>query len=228
MALSGEGRDQLSRELQAPVLAGTAEAPAALAPQARSGETAVERAVVEKQLATADEVAAPAVEQIKQVRDKAFVRHDGVWLDTTFDRGQITAEPIAFGSDRYFELWADRPEIGAYLALGDSVVVVLTDRAYAISPGGELMAGKSAVPSTVESPDLLTPAPPSPEPTSSPRGQLQPTTAAPPTPSARPPSGTPSTAAPAICSSAALVGLVGLVLPLRSRRRRWQAVGEEA
>jgi hypothetical protein len=43
-------------------------------------------------------------------------------------------EVIKFGSDRYFKLLTERPEIGRYLALGDKVTVVLQGKAYAIEP----------------------------------------------------------------------------------------------
>ena len=42
-------------------------------------------------------------------------------------------ETIKFGSDRYFKLLAEQPEIARYLALGDKVTVVLQGKAYAVA-----------------------------------------------------------------------------------------------
>jgi MYXO-CTERM domain-containing protein len=108
-----------------------------LAPEARSGAQAVERAQAEKALAASDQSAAPANEQVKQVGDKAFVLHDGTWLDTSFDANTMQAEPVSFGSDRYFQLIAENPELGRYLALGDRVTVLLAGSAFAIGPTGQ-------------------------------------------------------------------------------------------
>jgi Ca-activated chloride channel family protein len=139
LALTHSGRDQLSQALQAPAptgAAGQGGGGPALAPEARSGAQAVERAVAEKDLATSDQAEAPAAAQVKQVADKTFLLQNGAWVDTTFDASKMRAEQVAFGSDRYFRLLAQYPEIGRYLALGDRVTVVLAGKAYAVSPAG--------------------------------------------------------------------------------------------
>jgi Ca-activated chloride channel family protein len=201
MALTQGGRDQLSRDLQqaptpaaAPGMGGAAPAaPAApaLAPSERSGEQAVERALEEHKLSGQDYAAGPAVEQVKQVGDKAFVLHEGVWLDTGFDTSKMRAEAVAFGSDRYFQLLTQYPEIGRYLALGDRVTVVLAGKAYAIGPEG----GAAAAPAAP-----ATPAP-----------------AAPATPA---PAAQPAPAAPSVCAGAAALGAIGAAAPVWLRGRR--------
>jgi Ca-activated chloride channel family protein len=149
LALTDSGRQQLSQALQAPA---TASAPGyggggpALAPEARSGAQAVERAVAEKELAASDQAAASAVAQVKQVADKTFLLQEGAWVDTTFDASAMRAEQVLFGSDRYFRLVAQYPEMGRFLALGDRVTVVLGGKAYAISPAATTSTASTPVP----------------------------------------------------------------------------------
>jgi Ca-activated chloride channel homolog len=149
MALTDAGRRQLSDALRAPTPAGDSgfggSAGPVLAPGARSGAEAVERAVVEKELASSDQAAPPAVDQVKQVADKTFLRQAGAWIDTSFDANTMRAEQVDFGSERYFRLLGLYPEIGRYLALGDRVTVVLGGNAYAVSPTG----GRPATPTPI-------------------------------------------------------------------------------
>jgi Ca-activated chloride channel family protein len=138
LALTDAGRQQLGESLRAPAATagpgmGGAGGPA-LAPAARSGSQAVERAVTEKELASSDQAVAPPVDLVKQVADKTFLLREGAWIDTTFDANTMRAEQIVFGSDRYFQVLAQHPEIARYLALGDRVTLVLDGKAYAVSP----------------------------------------------------------------------------------------------
>ena len=55
-------------------------------------------------------------------------------MDTTFDAKKLKPESIKFGSDRYFQLLSERPEMARYLALGERVTVVVQGKAYAITP----------------------------------------------------------------------------------------------
>jgi Ca-activated chloride channel family protein len=112
-------------------------APAAAAPDAgaRSGPAAVQKAQNEAAMQSADAVSeAAAGDSIRQVGGKTFVFKNAGWVDTAFDPAKMKAETIKFGSDRYFKLLAERPEIGRYLALGDRVTVVAQGKAYAIEP----------------------------------------------------------------------------------------------
>jgi Ca-activated chloride channel family protein len=142
LALTQSGRDQLSRGAVAPAPTSRAGGPSAapapagqLAAGERSGEKAVERAALESQLKVSEQAAAPTVQQLRQVGDKTFLFSQNAWLDTAFDASKAQAEAIVFGSDRYFQLLSQYPEMGRYLALGDQVTVVLNGVAYAI--GGE-------------------------------------------------------------------------------------------
>ncbi len=68
---------------------------------------------------------------LRQVADKAFLRVNGVWTDTTYRQGTPTT-PVTFGSESYFALVNARPEWGKYLAVGERVIVVLDGTAYEV------------------------------------------------------------------------------------------------
>ncbi len=161
LALTQGGRDQLSRApalapepTRAPGAAPAQPAPAPAAPSAiqqlaptdRSGEQAVERAVVEGQLKASEQAVVPAAQQIRQVGNKTFLYQGDIWLDTMFDSSRMQAEAVLFGSDRYFQLLRQYPELGPYLALGDRVVVVVDGTAYAIGDAGQTSAQPTAAP----------------------------------------------------------------------------------
>jgi Ca-activated chloride channel homolog len=73
-----------------------------------------------------------AVNPIQTVNEKTFLLQDGVWTDTTFTRDTMTTEKIVFLSDEYFALLDTHPELGAYFALGDKVIVVIEGTAYEV------------------------------------------------------------------------------------------------
>lgn len=75
---------------------------------------------------------AEAAERLQRVADRAFVLREGVWTDTAYSPGQPTRR-VAFGSDAYFALLAERPDLAPYFALGDRVVVVLDGQAYEVA-----------------------------------------------------------------------------------------------
>ncbi len=150
LALSQGGRDQLGHAASstaAPVGAGGIE-PAMMAPDERSGQRAVQTVVVESALKSSEQAAAApasgeAGQVVRQAGSKTFLLNAGVWVDTVFDLDAMQAEKVLFGSERYFELLAQYPEIGPYLALGDRVTVVLAGHAYAIGPEGATAAASS-------------------------------------------------------------------------------------
>jgi Ca-activated chloride channel family protein len=228
MALSDAGRRQLSDALQAPAaggpgLGGAMQGAPALAPEARSGAKAVERAVDEQELAGANQAAAPVADQVKQVADKTFLFHEGVWVDTTFDTDKMRAEAVAFGGDRYFQLLTQYPELGRYLALAERVTVVLAGKAYAIGPEGQQSALPTAVPTVGGSATTPTSSLPQPTIASSPvpvtpsqTREVQPVSTA--TPAASNPAGGSSTTLP-LCSGAVLFGIVPAILALLTLKR---------
>ncbi len=111
------------------------QAPAVAQDVGRSGEAAVSKAQSEAAMREAESVAeAPSSAVVRQVGDKTFALQGETWVDTIFDAKKLKPEPIKFGSDRYFKLMTERPEIARYLALGEKVTVVIQGKAYAIAP----------------------------------------------------------------------------------------------
>ncbi len=120
------------------------------APTSVAGAQAVDRAALEGELAAAEAPAAlPAVvvegldgsfssqPAVRSAGSKTFFQRSGVWVDSAFDAA--AGEPIAvpFASEAYFDLLAARPEAGAYLALGEELIVVLGEQAYRITVDSE-------------------------------------------------------------------------------------------
>ncbi len=139
------------------------------APAAASGAEAVERAAVEGNMAAAEApmplatmmpsagvapgvAVAEAEAPVRTAGDRTFFRRDGVWVDSAYDPA-ATGEPavIPFASETYFDLLSARPELGAALALGDEVLVVVEGAAYRITAaGGE--TGEVALPGAAGTP----------------------------------------------------------------------------
>lgn len=163
LALSQSGRDQLGHAASstaAPAGAGDIE-PAMMAPDERSGPRAVQTVVVEGALKSSEQAApAPASGEagqvVRQAGSKTFLLNADVWVDTAFNLDAMHAEKVLFGSERYFELLAQYPEIGPYLALGDRVTVVLAGHAYAIGPEGATAAAMPAAASSTPAQAQLT------------------------------------------------------------------------
>ncbi|NPV67525.1 MAG: VWA domain-containing protein [Anaerolineae bacterium] len=74
-------------------------------------------------------------EVIRQVRDRAFVLREGVWIDTAYDPTQMTTQKVEFLSEAYFELLAQQPALADFFALGERVIVVLEGVAYEVVTG---------------------------------------------------------------------------------------------
>ena len=105
---------------------------------AASGQAAVEKAANEGGMAQAEQTLPLSGtnvngEQVVQiVGQRVFVLRDGVWVDTTFDPELMKPQEIAFLSETYFELSKLRNDIGASLALGERVTIVVAGTAYEI------------------------------------------------------------------------------------------------
>ncbi|MGD2077611.1 MAG: hypothetical protein PVH18_04480, partial [Chloroflexota bacterium] len=121
-----------------------------------SGEGAVDMAADEAEMAAAEAPVAPSLAEpiitdngsvrsaddlVQIVGGKTFVMRDGTWVDTIFDADRQTPEQVGFASDSYFELLSAAPELGQYLALGPSVLVVHDGVAYQVVEG----AGSSQI-----------------------------------------------------------------------------------
>ena len=196
----------------------------------------MERAVVESQLQASEQAAAPAVQQLRQVGDKTFLFSQNAWLDTAFDASKMQAEAIVFGSDRYFQLLGQYPEIGRYLALGDRVTVILNGKAYAIGGEGQASAQPAAQPgqaaATATPPVSQRPITPTLAPAAGQRATPVASTPVTLTQTAAPtaalaaaaqPSETPATndqTVPPVCAGTGMIGLVGLLLPVWIWHRR--------
>ena len=75
-----------------------------------------------------------AVEQLKVVGDRTFVLRDGVWIDSGYREGMSTTK-VGFGSDDYYQVLAQRPEWGSFLALGERVIFLADGQAYEVAEG---------------------------------------------------------------------------------------------
>jgi Ca-activated chloride channel family protein len=150
------------------------------APDAVSGAAAVERADTESDLAAAEaplpmatmtvaDGAAPgavvAEVPVQTAGDRTFFLRSGVWVDSAYDAAAGEPAVIPFASDAYFELLSARPELGAALALGEEVLVVVDGAAYRITSQGTVTDTVTLPASTPESgqpiaqSDEVTPAP---------------------------------------------------------------------
>lgn len=72
------------------------------------------------------------INPIQTVNGKTFILQGEVWTDTTFQPDTMETVKIEFLSDAYFDLLTEHPEMGAYLALGERVIVVVEGVAYEI------------------------------------------------------------------------------------------------
>jgi len=151
------------------ILAQSPDATTALAmPAAASGAEAVERAAAEGDMAAAEApmplatlmpsagaapgVAVAAAEApVRTAGDRTFFLRDGVWVDSAYDPAAGEPAVVPFASEAYFDLLSARPELGAALALGEEVLVVVEGAAYRITAvGGE--AGDVTLPEEVGTP----------------------------------------------------------------------------
>jgi Ca-activated chloride channel family protein len=149
------------------------------APDAVSGAAAVERADAESDLAAAEaplpmatmtvaDGAAPgavvAAAPVQIAGDRTFFLRGGVWVDSAYDAAAGEPAVIPFASDAYFELLSARPELGAALALGEEVLVVVDGVAYRIATEGDAATEVTLPATTPESEEPIaqgeaTPAP---------------------------------------------------------------------
>jgi Ca-activated chloride channel family protein len=72
------------------------------------------------------ETAASDMAAFKHVGRKVFTLVEGRWIDTAF-KSTLKITTIKFGSEEYFKLLKDKPDLKEVLALGTKVTVVLED-----------------------------------------------------------------------------------------------------
>jgi Ca-activated chloride channel family protein len=71
---------------------------------------------------------------IKNVAGKTFYLREGVWMDSELKPGTSLPEIVVkFGSDEYFALLKQKPQLGAFFALGERVSVVLDGKIYRVN-----------------------------------------------------------------------------------------------
>ncbi len=70
---------------------------------------------------------------VRHVAGSTYHRRDGVWRDVRYPDGDPT-EPVAIGSDAYFDLLAAHPRLGPVLALGERVIFQVEGRWYETRP----------------------------------------------------------------------------------------------
>jgi Ca-activated chloride channel family protein len=123
-ALSLEVQEELSRQTFSDMAA---------APTEVTGQSAVERAEGESNLADAEIAPSEGFEGIvKIIGSKAFRYLQGVWIDTSVDPEQIDTIQVPFLSPDYFELAGADPQLGDALALGPAVIVDFDGMVYEI------------------------------------------------------------------------------------------------
>ncbi len=64
--------------------------------------------------------------RVKQVGKKVFTLRDGHWIDDAF-KPEMKVTRIKFGSEEYFKLLKEKPELKDFLALGTRVTIVCED-----------------------------------------------------------------------------------------------------
>jgi Ca-activated chloride channel homolog len=108
--------------------------PAPPAMQAVTGPVAFEMSDELESLASAKTESKDARDaSVKTVAGRAYRLAGGVWRDVDCPE-RVRAETIEIGSDAYFKLLQDHPELGAVLALGDRVIFQVEGRWYETRP----------------------------------------------------------------------------------------------
>jgi Ca-activated chloride channel family protein len=71
---------------------------------------------------------------VKRVGGKTFYLIEGVWTDSEFKtEAKLPETVLKFGSDEYFDLLKQHPQLASYFALSERVVVVFEGRVYRVN-----------------------------------------------------------------------------------------------
>lgn len=74
-------------------------------------------------------------QRMQTVRGKTFLLQGEIWTDTTYNPDTMTnVTQVVFLSDAYFDLLQRKPELAAYFAVGEQVIVVLDDEVFQVLP----------------------------------------------------------------------------------------------
>src|SRR6185295_7590946 len=105
--------------------------------RASTGEGAVlqsKRAREQQEMVRLDKDQASSA--IKTAGGKTFYLREGVWTDSEFKvEAKLPETVVKFGSDEYFALLKQKPELGTYFSLGEKVIVILDGRVYRVNAG---------------------------------------------------------------------------------------------
>lgn len=126
---------------------------------APTGTGAVRSAEKTKELKSSD-VYETGSERVKSIGTKTFYYKDDVWTDNSYSSEMKTTD-IVYGSETYFQMLKDYPEIGKYLSLGKKVKFCLGNECFNIGEHGATTSTVT-IPSTTttiqegeEKPDVL-------------------------------------------------------------------------
>ncbi|HEU0115620.1 MAG TPA: VWA domain-containing protein, partial [Thermomicrobiales bacterium] len=112
--LTDAGRDAAIEQAQAQAAAPTVVSGAGAVDKAQASATLREANVAAPLPATvagADGAPVAVEDVVRAAGDRTFVLRDDVWTDTTFDPEKMTPRQVAFGSEDYFALLNDHPEL---------------------------------------------------------------------------------------------------------------------
>jgi Ca-activated chloride channel family protein len=131
-------------------------------PTDASGQGAVQKAAGEGAISQAE--VAPGVsdvsgQRIRTAGSHTFVFTDNKWIDTAYDPDTMKPQQVAFLSPDYFALAQSRPDVGAALAIGDLIIVVVDGKAYEVTAEGS-PSGPVDLPVTLTPTAAVTPATP--------------------------------------------------------------------
>jgi len=134
-AITGLRRDNRSFAAGRTGAAPPPPAPTAADMNATTGQSAV---TLSKQARARQEVVrveeSPASSVIRSVGRKTFYLRDEVWTDSEFKAGTALPETVVkFGSEQYFALLKQKPQLANFFSLGEKVVVVFEGRVYKVT-----------------------------------------------------------------------------------------------
>jgi len=95
------------------------------------GARAVESAKTMRDLKEEERLVESKVETIKYVGKKTFYLRDGVWVDSEYKEGMKAME-VSYGSNEYFKLLKEKPDLGKFFSLGKKVIVCWQGSCYKI------------------------------------------------------------------------------------------------
>jgi len=108
---------------------------ASAAPQAVTGADAVMRSKISRERQQAESLKDEnASSTLKHVGDKSFYLMNDVWTDSQFKTdSKLPEKALRFGSDEYFALLKEKPQLARYFSLGERVVVVFEGVVYRVN-----------------------------------------------------------------------------------------------